>query len=206
MSRWVAVLMFVGLGCSSGSAPQAGRTPAETTFFAASAMHASPVFTKVADFDGDGQPDGIEAVVEITDRFGDPTKAAGRFLFQIYSMKPYNPDARGERIAGPFEGRVDTAQDQRNRWSRVNRSYIFQLQFPNAAVSADYVLETMFETPDGRRLTDQLVLEGDHEKPTPTTGPTPLPTSDPAGAIVTQESGRVSASQPHTPPARADQP
>lgn len=208
-----ALLIFCGLGCSS-SLPLTPPAPADASFFVPASMHASPVFTKTADFDGDGQFDGIEAVVEIQDRFGDPTKAAGRFLFQIYALKPYNPDSRGERIAGPFEGRVDTAQDQRNRWSKVNRAYIFQLAFPGALVSSDYVLETMFETPDGRRLTDRLTLEGDHEKPMPATGPSPLtpaavaPTSDPAGAIVTQEPHRVpaTASQPHTPPARADQP
>ena len=209
-----ALLICCGLGCSS-SVPQVGRTSTDTSFFAAASMHASPVFTKTADFDGDTQLDGIEAVMEIQDRFGDPTKAAGRFLFQVYAFKPYSPDPRGERVAGPFEGRVDTAQDQRNRWSKINRAYIFQLAFPGVQPSTDYVLETMFETPDGRRLTDRLMLEGDHEKPGPTTGPSPLvppattaPASDPAGAIVTQEPRRVpaSASQPHTPPARADQP
>jgi hypothetical protein len=183
-------------------------------------MHLSPVFTKITDFDGDSQPDGVEAVVELQDRFGDPVKAAGRILFQVYDYRPVNPDPRGDRVAGPFEGRVDSVQDQRNRWSRVNRAYIFQLAFPNAKSDANYVLEAQFESASGKRMFDVLTLEGEKKQPGPTTGPTPIggpaksngsatePTAATGnGAIVTQESLRVpTASQPHEPPPRADQP
>ena len=227
MMRTAAVLALalVGFGCSGSPTPPV-RTPAEAQFFKPASMHLSSAFTKVTDFDGDGAPDGVEAVVELQDRFGDATKAAGRIVFQVYAYKPVNPDTRGIPIAGPFEGRVDSIQDQRNRWSRVNRAYIFQLAFPNAALDHDYVVDAMFESTDGKRLFDRMTIEGDHVKPNPTTGPSPIYTpivpstapttataaTGPAGApasgsIVTQESLRVpNASQPHEPPPRADQP
>ncbi|HEX8323263.1 MAG TPA: hypothetical protein VF595_05045 [Tepidisphaeraceae bacterium] len=224
-----AMILLGSIGCGGGSQPPA-RTPAEAQFFTAESMHLSPVFTKVTDFDGDGNQDGIEAVVELQDRFGDPTKAVGRVVFQIYRYRAYNPDPRGERLAGPFEGRVDSAADQKARWSRVNRAYIFQLAYPNASKSGDYVVEAMFEASNGGRLFDRLTIEGDRETPAPTTGPSPIngtgsgagngPTGDaatpaagpsagpsPAGSITTQEYRRVPAtSQPHEPPPRADQP
>lgn len=219
MMRWVAaVALAVGSwGCSSSPTPPV-RTPADANFFTPASMHLSPVFTKIADFDGDGQPDGVEAVVELQDRFGDPVKAAGRILFQVYDYRPVNPDPRGDRVAGPFEGRVDSVQDQRNRWSRVSRAYIFQLAFPNPKLDNNYVLEAQFESTNGSRLFDVLTLEGEKKQPGPASGPAPIggPATSPAsatgpsaanGAIVTQESLRVpTASQPHEPPARADQP
>ncbi|MGC4030835.1 MAG: hypothetical protein QM754_03675 [Tepidisphaeraceae bacterium] len=205
--------MLAAAGCAGRQTPPVPKPSQEAEFFAPSAMKLSPVFTKVSDFDGDHDPDGVEAVVELQDRFGDPTKAAGRILFQIYRFAPANPDPRGDRIAGPYEGRIDSAADQKARWSRVNRAYIFQLGFPLAALDKDYVLEATFEAADGQRLFDRLVIEGDHTKPGPTTGPAPLTTpngasTQPATGAVTTQSVRTLpvTSQPHEPPPRADQP
>ena len=206
-------LVLALAGCSGQMSP-VPRSGVDQQFFGPATMKLNPVFSKVADFDGDNLPDGIEAVVELQDTFGDPTKAAGRVVFTIYQFHPYSPDNRGPRLAGPFEGRVDSLADQSARWSRVNRAYIFQLALTGARLDRDYVVEAMFETTDGRRLFDRLFIEGDHQK-APTSGPAPIITTQPstqsatqpAPPPTTQESTRApSTSQPHEPPPRADQP
>ncbi|MGN6505706.1 MAG: hypothetical protein ACTHM6_09095 [Tepidisphaeraceae bacterium] len=230
MRRAVAIaLVGLGLvGCSS--APNTvvpAPVPTDQQLFAPVAMRLHPVFTKLADFDGDGNLDGIEAVLEFQDQFGDPTKAAGRVLFDIYQFKPYNPDPRGTHLAGPFEGRLDSMADQRARWNRVNRAYIFQLAYPSVKMTDDYVVTATFERTDGGRFFTQLMLEGEHIRPG-TTAPAPiittLPSTNPApstggtnstpapatpGGPVTQPTPQeltVPPSQSHEPPPRTDQP
>lgn len=218
-------------GCSSGVATPATRTPVDQLLFSPTAMRLHPVFTQVRDWTGDGQPDGIEAVVEIQDQFGDPTKAAGRILFELYTYRPYNPDPRGPRLANPWEGRLDSMEDQRARWNRVNRAYIFQLAFPQARSGEDYVLAATFELSSGGRFFDRTIIEGERTRPGPSTGPAPLPgarnarpdqsPADPSpadggrrsakpGAIITRPGTQTEpASVPssdHQPPPRNDQP
>lgn len=232
MRRAAATILLLALVSCGGRPQPPAAAPAESQFFTAESMKLSPVFTRVADFDADGNSDGLEALVELQDRFNDPTKAVGRIVFQVYRYRPYNPDPRGERVAGPFEGRIDTAADQKARWSRVNRAYIFQLAFPNAQKTGDYVLEAMFESSTGGRLFDRMTLEGERDQPAPASGPSPLngaadpamptngeatngttnsvgpaPATTATGSITTQEYRSVPAtSQPHEPPPRADQP
>ena len=216
MRRFAAVaLLGLGLaGCSSLSSTVAPvRTLEDQQLFGPVAMRLHPVFTKVADFDGDGVLDGIEAVLEFQDQFGDPTKAAGRVLFDIYQFKSYNPDIRGNHLAGPFEGRLDSIQDQRARWNRVNRAYIFQLAYPPVKIDQDYVVTATFELLNGGRFFDQVMVEGEHVRPG-TTAPAPIvttmpstqPATQPTTGPTTQELSAPTTSQPHEPPPRADQP
>jgi hypothetical protein len=221
MKRWIAVgLIATALaGCSSEPKPTT-RTPANPHIFDATSMRIHPVFTKVADFDGDNLPDGVEAVLQFQDQFGDPTKAVGRVTFELFVYRPYNPDPRGPRVCPPFEGRLDSMQDQRARWNNATGAYIFQLQVPGVKITTDYTLTATFEPLTGGRFTDTDVIEGDHQKPG-STQPAPLttqPSTQPAtqasgdttaGAIqvVGQPSTQESTSAPaHQPPARSDQP
>jgi len=231
MKRWASAtaVVLAGLACVGGLAGCAGssaavastkaRTPIDQALFAPTSMRLHPVFTQVRDWTGDGVPDGIEAVVEIQDQFGDPTKAAGRILFELYSYRAYNPEPRGTRLVNPWEGRLDSMEDQRARWNRVNRAYIFQLAYPQIRAGDDYVLSATFELASGGRFFDRTIIEGEHNKPGPSTGPSPLPgrnttTTSPAssgngGAIVTSPTTSEPSSAPstsHQPPPRNDQP
>jgi len=208
-------LLAIG-GCSSEYKP-AARTPANPHIFDATGMRLHPVFTKVSDFDGDGQLDGIEAVVQFQDQFGDPTKAVGRLVFDIYQFRPYSPDPRGEHVAGPFEGRLDSLQDQRARWNNATGAYIFQLADPDVKATADYTVTATFEPLTGGRFSDTDVIEGDHSnRKNATSQPAPLPspasqpaTSQPAATPTTGPStpAMENLSAPaHQPPARSDQP
>ena len=224
MKRRIAVGLIAAAvaGCSSEPKPTV-RTPANPHIFDATSMRIHPVFTKVADFDGDNNPDGIEAVLQFQDQFGDPTKAVGRVIFELYQYRPYNPDPRGTRLSPPFEGRLDSLQDQRARWNNATGAYIFQLSYPQAKLTADYCVTATFEPLTGGRFTDTDVIEGDHQKPG-ATQPAPLTTqpattqsaaqatpvsADPArGAVmvVGQPSQESTSAPAHQPPARSDQP
>jgi hypothetical protein len=205
--HWAAALLaLTAIGCSS-DAPQTVRTPVDQTLFGPSSMRLHPVFTKVADFDGDKQPDGIEAVVELQDQFGDPTKGAGRIIFELFEYKPYQADVRGVRVVAPWEGRLDSMEDQRVRWNPVNRAYIFQLAWPQISDKQNYVLAATFELSGGSRFFNQVILEGRRDTPAPPPGPPAL--APPFPAASSRPADQEPASAPttaHTPPARADQP
>ncbi len=204
MSRSIALLMFVLTlaGCSGEASNTITRTPVDQALFGPSAMRLYPVFTQVSDWTGDGKPDGIEAVIEIQDQFGDPTKASGRIVFELYGYRPYNPDPRGQRVVAPWEGRLDSIEDQRARWNRVNRAYIFQLAYEDIRPGQPYVLSAMFELTGGGRFFDKIILEAE----TPTTPSTPPAITAPSvkpGSVTTQSTKPVTS---HMPPPRADQP
>jgi hypothetical protein len=154
-------------GCGGRGEPlpaAGGRGPGEEMFTPVK-MRLHPVFTQVRDWDGDGKPDGIEALVELQDRFGDTLKAAGVVRFELYAYRQFAPDPRGERLTGPFTGRLDTVAEQAAHWSRPERAYLFQLAFPKAREESSYVVEAVFERPGGGRLFDRIVLEGRPKEP-----------------------------------------
>lgn len=211
------------VGCSSDPADNTARTPVDQLLFGPTAMRLHPVFTQVRDWTGDGKPDGIEAVVEMQDQFGDPTKASGRIIFELHGYRPYNPDPRTPRIVAPWEGRLDSLEDQRARWNRVNRAYIFQLAYDDIKFKGDYVLTATFELSGGGRFFDQLILEGKDRPATPSVPPTittpgrqgaiettpATPPNKPSTGSTTKATTQEPTSVPttaHTPPARADQP
>ncbi len=207
MHRLFASLIALVLvaGCSSDGTT-ATRTPVDTTLFGPVSMRLHPVFTQVRDWTGDGRADGIEAVIELQDQFGDPTKAAGQIIFELYSYKQFSPDPRGQRLAVFDQGRLDSMEDQRARWNRVNRAYIFQLTYDGAKTDQDYVLAATFELASGGRYFNTLILSGDRQSNKTNTGPSAII----PGSIITKPTTTTEPSSvpttDHTPPPRADQP
>lgn len=162
MSRFVllgALLLGVVLlsaGCRPGSQPTDDTRPG---IFMPVRMRLHPVFTQMQDWTGDGRIDGVETLIELTDRFGDTTKAAGVVRFELFSYKPFDPDPRGERLYPPFEGRLLTFEQQQAYWSRPGRAYLFQLAAPTLDPSRTYVLSATFDQTGGGRFFDQVVIE-----------------------------------------------
>ncbi|MCS7034852.1 MAG: hypothetical protein NZ561_12790 [Phycisphaerae bacterium] len=151
-------LLLAGASCQPHTAP-AQREAA----FGPERLRLHPVFTRFKDWTGDGEPDGIEAMVEFLDAFGDPTKASGRLIFELFEYKTHQPDPRGRRLASPWIGELTSDQAQRERWNRASRTYAFQLALPGLDPARDYVLTAQFDSPDGRRFFDQLVVEARRE-------------------------------------------
>lgn len=154
------LLFIVALltGCQ-GSPDPTPRSTAETALFGPMAMRIHPIFTRVKDWSGDDNPDGVEALIELQDQFGDPTKSAGRVIFELYSFQKYDPQRKGERLCNPWIGALLTMEEQRDRWNRTSRTYSFPLAYDGISAEETYVLTAQFESATGKRFFDQIVLE-----------------------------------------------
>jgi hypothetical protein len=195
----VWVQMIAG-GCDSPPQPS-------SVMFAPTSMRIHPIFTQLVDIHHVGHPDGIEAQLEFDDQFGDPTKAAGKVLFELFSYRKDYPDPRGTRLGGPWIGSLATVDEQNARWNTTLRTYRFQLNDPGVRTDQDYVLSAIFELSGGGRFFDRIILpaipvkkpttqrrggglfeslrsapEADHEHPSAATAPAspaPAPPAEP---------------------------
>jgi hypothetical protein len=160
LPRWVmlcavaACVVAVG-GCETDHPNPAATQPVD--LFVPTAMRVHPIFTQVADWTHSGKPDGIEAQLEFTDQFGDPTKASGRVLFELFGYHKESPDPRGRRV-GRWVASLDSLAEQRDRWNTTLRTYRFQLDYPAITTSQGYVLTAVFELSNGGRFFDSIVL------------------------------------------------
>lgn len=159
MGRFAFALTIVVL--LGGCVPQSPipRSPADAALFAPVSMRIHPIFTDVKDWTGDGVPDGIEALLEFQDQFGDPTKASGSAIFELFTYRAYHADTRGERVVNPWLASVKTLAEQQARWNRTSRTYSFQLAYPEIREDRSYVLTASFDT-GTTRFFDQMVLQG----------------------------------------------
>ena len=176
------------IGCQPSSR-QAERTGGDAPMFAATEMRVHP-FTSVKDWTGDGRVDGVEVLIELQDRFRDPTKATGSVLFELFTYRRNFPDPRGERLAA-WRGSLLTLEEQRMHWNRISRTYSFQLSYPEIRGDRSYVMQVWFEHA-GKRLINQVVLEGQRPEPEsqeandeqrsrgPASGPSTRPSTGPA--------------------------
>ncbi len=167
----IAVAVLALAGCSgTGSPPVTSVAQKNQDMFAPVSMRIHPIFTQVKDWNGDKHPDGIEAELEFLDRFGDPTKARGKVMFELFDYIKISEDPRGKRMANPYIATINTLEEQETRWNRTSRTYSFQLAFPTVRRDKTYVLTATFEPTTGKRMFSRLIIKS--ETPNlPTTGP-----------------------------------
>lgn len=162
--------------CASGYR----RTEDEAKLFGPKSMRIHPTFTRVKDWTGDGKPDGIEAVVELQDEFGEPTRATGSVMFELYQYRQAYPDVRGRRIPEVWVWPLLRKDEQLAHWSRALRAYSFKIPFDQGRTPI--VMEATFDLgADRGRLTNQIVLEPAAPSQ-PVTPPATAPTTAPAAA------------------------
>src|SRR5687767_4067236 len=161
VAAWVGVFHLSAIpllsvaGCQPAS-QWVERGKGDAPMFAPVDLRIHP-FTSVKDWTGDGNPDGVEALVELQDRFRDPTKATGTLLFELFTYRRDFPDVRGDRLAA-WRGSVMTLEEQRMHWNRISRTYSFQLAYPQVRDDRSHVLVVWFDHA-GKRLTTQVVME-----------------------------------------------
>jgi hypothetical protein len=155
MRRLFSLAALVLVGCADTGGMPAG--PRED-LFAARTVKIHPVFTRIADWTGDGKFDGIDALVELRDQFGDTTKGAGTFTFELFEMRQDRPEGKGRRVSAPWRAEVVTPEQQRARWSKTSRCYTFRLQSPEAARGSHVLGVTYAPAGGGPRSFDQVVL------------------------------------------------
>jgi hypothetical protein len=159
MRRTAALLLVIPILCCmscNGPRPMSMGKNAQSIIGPVS-IRIHPTFTQVKSWTGDDQPDGIEALLEVRDRWDEPIRATGKVIFELYSYRMGYPDTRGTRVVNPWAASLATVEEQAARWDRVSRAYKFQLAYPQIDPSKTYVLTASFET-DGGRLFDRLNL------------------------------------------------
>jgi hypothetical protein len=160
----MALILFALLaaaGCQGEIAQPFPRTIADAQLFGPVSMRLHPIFTQVKNLGATGEaPDGVEALVELQDQFGDPTKASGRIIFELFEYQSFDPERRGTRLAVWNDAMLETRDDQRDRWNRTSRTYGFQLAYARIDPRQNYVLTAEFLLSGGGRFFDQIILEG----------------------------------------------
>lgn len=179
MRSLLATLLIstTAVGCNNSPAADDAAVD-EAALFGPAAMRIHPIFSDVKDWTGDDDPDGIEILIEFQDQFGDPTKASGTLIFELFDYRIANPEPRGRRLVNPWVGSIVTLDEQRNRWNRTSRTYTFQLAYPDIDAGKSYVLTATFNSTTGERFLDRAVLEGEEVTLEPTRATTTRPTDD----------------------------
>lgn len=174
-------LAFVGLALIAGcSQPQIDEPAAkDESLFGPASMRVHPIFTELKDWDSDGKLDGIEVLVEFNDQFGDPTKAAGTVMFELFRYRQAEPEPRGPRVVNPWFGSTMTEADQRARWNRTSRTYTFQLAWPQVRTDENYVLTATFRSATEGRFFDRVILAAQEPAVAPIIAPATQPATQP---------------------------
>jgi hypothetical protein len=153
---WIAALLLLVGGC--GPARPLPRTDQENQLFGPVSMKLD-TFSKVRNWSGGNKPDGVEALVEFDDQFGDRTKTAGTIYFELYENRPGWPDPRGNRVANPWSASLETFDEQKAHWETASGAYMFRLEYDGARLDRSYVLTATFESAAGARFFSQIVLK-----------------------------------------------
>src|SRR5688572_5742706 len=111
--RQIIPLLALALlaGCYQSNLESA--PPNDPTLFNATSMRIHPIFTQLKNWVGAEKPDGIEVLLEFQDQFGDPTKADGTVMFELFEYRQANPEPRGQRLSNPWIGSIATLEEQR---------------------------------------------------------------------------------------------
>lgn len=103
----VAVALYLVGGCARGeiSETSGGPTAEEfVSFYSPRSIKVLP-FTKPRSFDDDNFPDGIAVSLQPRDGAGDPVKAYGTFLFELYAYRPASAVRGARSVVRPNEAR-----------------------------------------------------------------------------------------------------
>jgi hypothetical protein len=176
MWRLVLGLLLAGGAWGCGEKGPISRSVLDQQMFGPTAIRIHPTFTQVRALSGGTKPDGIEATLEVQDQFGEPTRATGQVIFELYSYRKDTPDVKGRRLSQPWIALLNTRDEQQEHWNSALRAYTFQLHFPQISNNEYYVLTAQFDLNGGAAAAGM-----------PRTMPTTMPSSAPG----TQSAGRL---------------
>ncbi len=118
-------------------------------------------YTGMRTFDENDRPVGFEVRIKALDRYDDPTKAFGEFLFILYAYRPQSENPRGARLGLWREQLMDPNKNQLH-WDPITQSYKFNLSHRGRLLTGHrYVLEVYFTSPFTERLTTKRVFAAD---------------------------------------------
>lgn len=162
----LTVTLFAALacltGCPRGEVPEIAQGPTTEQlidYYSPRTIRILP-FTKARSFDDDAVPDGIGVSLRPLDGTGDPVKAYGTFIFELYAHRDASGNHRGDLLQSWTQPVADP-EDQKRFWERVTSTYEFQLSWEGQPIPPQkkYVLAVSFQAPGGKRLFDEYTFE-----------------------------------------------
>ena len=163
---WAVLLcggaVALGAGCERGRVSEASDGPSTeelVSYYSPQSIKILP-FTKPRSFDEDAIPDGLGVSVRTLDAAGDPVKAYGTFIFELYAYKPGTSDHRGP-LLHTWTQPITSPKDQKQYWERVTTTYEFQLSWEGQPIEPQkkYILTATLQAPGAKRLFDEYEFE-----------------------------------------------
>ena len=149
-------------GCRRGGISEAAQGPTTEQLIALYSPRTIKIlpFTKPRSFDDDAIPDGIGVSLRPLDGAGDPVKAYGSFIFELYDYRAASGDHRG-RLLQSWTQPVVNLDDQKQFWEHVTSTYEFQLSWEGKPLPPQqrYIMAVSFQAPGGKRLFDEYEFE-----------------------------------------------
>jgi len=167
MTGWLVaalapLLLYPVGGCQRGeiTAAEGDPTAEELIAFYRPRQIRILEFSKPASFDNDAIPDGIAVWIHALDGAGNPGRAYGTFLFELYSYRPASQDHKGELLQQWSES-IHSIEDQKLFWDRFSDGYEFQLLWEGVAIPPQqrYILTASYQAPGAERLFDTYQFE-----------------------------------------------
>ena len=144
----------IPIGSKKGIAaqPESGFQPTKV-ILQTSFTHIIPKQTKT------NQAGQIETYVRLTDQFGDPLKAPGRFRFELFEYRPAASDPRGRRFSINGVQKFDLTEIDVNQrhWDSTTGNYRFTLKLPDGSPKT-VVMQVTFSADSGLRLEGILIV------------------------------------------------
>lgn len=118
-------------------------------------------FTRIANFDDDPKPDGIEIMLQAKNPLDSPClMMVGSVRVELFEFVPASAEQKGRRIEF-WNVDLTKPEDQERHWNRVTQMYEFRLGVDTARVplAQKYLLEVTYNSPLGGHHSDHMVLE-----------------------------------------------
>ena len=135
--------------------PKQGFHPTKV-ILQASFTHIIPKQTKA------NQAGQIETYIRLTDQFGDPLKALGRFHFELFEYRQAASDPRGRRFSINGVQKFDLTEIDANQrqWDSITGNYRFTLKLPDIpnGQPKTIAMQVTFSADSGLRLEGILIV------------------------------------------------
>ena len=156
-------LLLVEVGCEPGppEEPPVTGNGSNPLFVYASYRSEKIDIMPLTDFVSTGAAEDVSQIkvyVSLLDLFDCQIKSPGVFRFELYDHEQRSPEPKGRRIViWPDIDLTDVAENN-NYWQDYLRAYEFALDFEPQS-SHSYVLQVTCLCPNGKRLSDDIVLK-----------------------------------------------
>jgi len=119
-------------------------------------------FTRWVDLKPQAGIDGIEVYVQPQSFAGEPIRASGAMLVELYAFKKASGDPKGPRVEF-WSIPLETEADQEAHWNRATEMYQFRLELspsaPPLTPGDRFILLVTHNSPLGGHQSDEMVLE-----------------------------------------------